>query len=110
MPKRPVAAAAAKIKIDPELKRQMDAESPGGAGQVEAVLYLRPAAGEVAVPPERMEALAKEILGRAASACGEAAQDFNVFGNLGMFVVVAGRPFMRELLKQPEVASATANR
>ena len=96
-------------KIDPELQRQLDSAATG-EGPLEAVLYLRPPPGEAAVPPERMEELAREILDRASAAAGEAAHDYNVFRNLGMFAVVAGRSLLRELLKQPEVGSAVANR
>ena len=96
-------------RIDPDLRRQLESTAAGDA-PVEAVLYLRPQPGQLAVPPERMDELAREILERAGAAAGEAAHAYNVFRNLGMVAVVGGRSFLRELLKQPEVSSAVANR
>ena len=96
-------------KIDPELRRQLESTAAGDA-PLEAVLYLQPPPGEVAVPPERMEDLVREILERVGATAGEAAHAYNVFRNLGMVAVVGGRSFLRELLKQPEVRSAVANR
>lgn len=64
MPKRPAA------KIDPELQRQLESTA-ADSGPLEAVLYLRPPEGEAAVQPDRVEALAREILDRASAAAGE---------------------------------------
>ncbi len=36
--------------------------------------------------------------------------DFNVFPNLGYFVLVAAPVFVERVVDQPEVASASANR
>ncbi len=96
-------------RIDPELRRQLDRVAAGDA-PIEAVVYLRPPAGQAAVAADEMEALARKLLDRAAAAAGERERQCNVFHNLGMFVVAGGRQLVEELLKQPEVASAVANR
>ena len=56
--------------------------------------------------------LAELVVGRVAEELGAAAghYDFNVFPNLGYFVLSAPAGFVERVLDQPEVASASANR
>jgi len=96
-------------KIDPELLRQLD-EVGAGAAPVGAVVFLRPPKGQTAVSSADLEHVAQSMLKRVAKKTGEKPADFNLFKNLGMFAVVGGRTFLRELVKQPEVASAVANK
>ena len=49
------------------------------------------------------------MLDRSATASGSAADRFNVFENLGAFVVSGSPALIRAVLGQPEVASAVAN-
>ncbi len=98
------------MKTDPELLRQLDALA-ASQEPVQAVFYLRPAGAlEKTLPPEQVEETTRAILERVEKRVGATAQDVNVFRNLSSFVVSAGAAFVRELLKQPEIASAMANR
>jgi hypothetical protein len=109
-----------KTKIDPELIRQLDAAqghakaagvTAAGPSPVQAVIYLHPTeTGQAAVPPDQIQGVVDELLGRVAKAVGEAPQRHNTFRNLGSFAVQAAPGFIRELIRQPEVASAVANR
>jgi hypothetical protein len=94
---------------DPELVRQMRAAA-GDDASVEAVFMLAPEDPSQVVPsPERTEELSRHLLERVKVRIGKAAADFNVFRNMGSFVVSAHPDFLRELIAQPEIASAMAN-
>jgi hypothetical protein len=97
----------AATRVDPELLRQLDATAPSRE-PVQAVFRLR-VAGPAAPPPERIEAVTRELLARVAAKVGVRAQEVNVFRQLGAFVVVADASYIRQLLSEPEVASAAAN-
>ena len=98
-------------KTDPELLKQLEATAASDTSEVEAVIRLRPDDASQVVPtPERTEELANELLTRVKSEVGESVSRYNVFRNLGAFVVSAPPPFIRKLISQPEVAAATANR
>ena len=104
-----------RAKIDPELTRQLNAASPRGAAAaapdpVQAVVYLRPAGGELAVPADRIQGIVDALLSRVAETVGGASPRHNTFRNLGSFAVAAGPAFIRELIRQPEVAAAMANK
>lgn len=97
-------------KADTELLRQLDAAAASQA-VVEAVCRLRASrSSREILSPERTEVLTRKLLARVEGLVGTGARDFNVFRHLGSFVVCAEAPFVRELLKQPEIASALANR
>lgn len=102
----------AKKRIDPRLLAQLDAGAGVKASAlVEAVVQLQPAAvGEVAPAPERTEAIVRSVLARVTMKLGLEPADFNVFPNLGSFLIAASRAYLRELLDQPEVQAAVANR
>ena len=94
---------------DPELVRQMHAAT-GDDASVEAVFMLAPEDPSQVVPsPERTEELTRHLLERVKARIGKAAEDFNVFRHMGSFVVSAHPDFLRELIAQPEIASAMAN-
>ena len=95
---------------DPELVRQMHAATDDDDASVEAVFMLAPEDPSEVVPsPERTEELTRHLLERVKARIGKAAEDVNVFRNMGSFVVSAHPDFLRELIAQPEVASAMAN-
>ncbi len=95
----------ADVDIDPELIRQLD-EAPG---EVAAVLRLRGEnASEIVPSPERTEELTHQVVGRVKKKLGAEAR-YNVFKNLGSFVVSGGPQLIRELIAQPEVVAAVAN-
>ena len=92
---------------DAELTRQLERAAAAGT-PVEAVVLLR---SRRDVPdPARTEKLARELVDRVQDSTGREAVDVHVFRNLGRFVVAADAAFLRELLAQPEVDSAMANR
>jgi hypothetical protein len=97
-------------KVDPELLRQLDAAGSAGS-PVEAVIALRPYGQDARVlTPEQTERLSRQLLERTQRRVGVGARAVNVFEYLGSFLVVAEPAFLRELLAQPEVRSAVANR
>ncbi|HYV06730.1 MAG TPA: hypothetical protein VFB82_19200 [Blastocatellia bacterium] len=94
---------------DTELVRQMHAARDSDAS-VEAVFILTPEDPSQIVPsPERTEALTRQLLERVKARIGKAAEDVNIFRNMGSFVVSAHPEFLREMIAQPEIASAMAN-
>ena len=97
-------------KIDPELSRQLNGVAASDQ-PVEAVVRLHPDDPSEIVPsPERTEELAKTVLRRVGKRLGNLKTRYNVFKNLGSFVVSAPPEVLRELISQPEVAAAVANR
>jgi hypothetical protein len=101
-----------RAKIDPELRRQLDGAAAAEAAPVEAILRLRSRTRSLAPPPGATRDLAEVLITRVAEELGVTAQDydFNVFPNLGYFVLSASPGFVERVLDQPEVASASANR
>jgi hypothetical protein len=100
-------------KVDPELRRQLSGSAAAEARPVEAILRLRPTPrSAVAPPPRATRQLAELVVSRVAEELGVAQEDydFNVFPNLGYFVLVAPPVFVERVVDQPEVASASANR
>lgn len=97
-------------KIDPELAKQLEPTAASQDKKVEAVIRLKPDDASQVVPaPERTETLTNQLIERVHGQVGEPATRYNVFRNLGSFVVSAPPSFIRELISQPEVASAVAN-
>lgn len=111
-PRREFAVARPKKQIDPRLLAQLEAAAETKASAlVEAVVQLRPeAAADVVPAPERTEEIVRTVLARVTGKLGMDPADFNVFPNLGSFVISASREYLRELLDQPEVQGALANR
>ncbi len=100
----------AHAKLDPVLIKQLSAAQQTSSDPIEAVVYLRPTKGSAALQADRVERTVTTLLDRVNQSTGCQPRDYNTFRNLGSFVVVAEASFIRELLKQPEVASAVANR
>jgi hypothetical protein len=103
-----------KVKVDPELRRQLDQAAASRPAPVEAVLRLRPPTRRSSRTPEpgAAQEAARDVLTRVADELGAAATDydFNVFPNLGYLVLKAPAAFVERVLAQPEIASASANR
>jgi hypothetical protein len=99
-----------RAKADPELMRQLDAVAARDQS-VEAVFTLRPDASPRADSgPERTEEIASRVLARVKERVGLDADQVNIFRHFSSFAVCAPACFVRELLTQPEIASAMANR
>jgi hypothetical protein len=103
-----MAAHKAPTKVDPELERQINSAA-AESKTVEAVLMLRQSPTQIAANPDGATTIVEEVLKRVKEKAGTAAKQVNVFQNLGMFIVEAEPSFLRELLAQPEIASAVAN-
>ena len=97
-----------RVKTDPELRRQLKAEN-SDMEMVQAVFTLRPSTLKAATPT-KVEEVTQEVLDRVADEIGVKAEEINIFRNLGAFAVSAPPDFIRALLTEPEIASATANR
>jgi len=97
-------------KIDPELLRQLD-QTTASQEPVEVVVRLRSAdPGRTVAAPEKTEGMAHQIVDRVKVQLGRPFARMNIFRNLGSFVIAADPSFVRELIGQPEVAAAMANR
>jgi hypothetical protein len=98
-------------RVDPELIAQVSAAATRSQPIVEAVIRVRPEdPAQPAASPERTEAIARQLVERVGKETGAAAERVNVFRNLGTFAVAASPEFVKTLYRQPEVASAMANR
>jgi protein-disulfide isomerase-like protein with CxxC motif len=97
----------AKRRTDPELVRQLD-EAKKSGDTVEAVVQLERQAGTAPVP-DAVRAQAERAIRRATEVSGEDPADVNVMANLATAYVSGSEKFVRELVTQPEVASAVAN-
>ena len=96
-------------KSDPELLRQLGEEGDDAQGPVVAVVRLMPEdPSQIVPPPERTAEIARSVIERVKEKV-EGFERHNVFQNLGYFVIAASRPFLRELISQPEVAKVIAN-
>lgn len=95
-------------KVDPKLMNQLE---QAGADQttVQAVFTLDLPKKKLLEPAE-VEAATERVLQRVEQNVGSKAQDYNIFRNLGAFVVEADEPFIRALIDEPEIATAVANR
>jgi hypothetical protein len=85
--------------------QQLDAAA-AGSKPVEAVVTLKPDS----VEPKDVEASAQRLVERVQKETGVDPHDVNVLSNLGLVMISADAPFVRNLLEQPEVQSVAANR
>ena len=99
-----------KTDIDPELEKQLNSAAASNE-PVEAVFRLKPDDPSQIVPsPERTKQIVESILKRVKSRIGKSAARHNIFTNLGSFAVAASPDFVRNIISQPEVVAAVANR
>ena len=96
-----------RTKTDPVLLEQIAAARRRKS--IDAVFTLRLPRRKV-VEPGRIENLARKILDRVAAAAGVTYGEVNVFGNLGAFAISAEPAFLRALIREPDIAAATASR
>jgi hypothetical protein len=61
------------------------------------------------IAPDQVDSVVKTVLNRVEDETGEKPADYNVFGNLGSFIVDAPREFIQKLTEQREIESAVAN-
>jgi len=94
-------------KTDPELKRQLKA-GKSKEDLVQAVFTLHLSTRQTD-EPTHVEEMTQKVLDRVADEVGIEAKEINIFRNLGAFAVSASPDFIRALLSEPEIATATAN-
>lgn len=95
------------VKTDPELMRQLETTATEDE-LVQAVFTLRLPTKQLLVP-RRVEEVTHEVLERVSQQMGIDAAEVNIFRNLGAFAISAPSSFIRELLSEPEIASAISN-
>jgi hypothetical protein len=99
------------IQIDPDLTKQIQAAKAKPAAPVEAVIALQPRKGDgITVPSAEMAAVVAGLMKKVGAKSGKAPQRQTVFKNMGSFFVAADPEFVEELIAQPEVKSAVANK
>jgi hypothetical protein len=104
------AQSSPKARTDAELVKQLKTAATDDK-LVEAVVRLRSDDPFQIVPPaERTEEITTRLLERVKKESGQTASRYNVFRNLGSFVVSAPPTFIEGLTRQPEVVSIVANR
>lgn len=96
-------------RVDPELVKQIN-EAAADA-KIGAVIRISPPSPDMVAPtPEETERIAHDLLDRAQKRESSHAADYNVFRNLGYFVVSATPAYLKALIDEPEVANALPNR
>jgi hypothetical protein len=98
-----------RVEIDAELLRQLEAAAAQHT-PVGVVVSLQPGPSRTAIPAEEVEPVVRGVLKRVGEEIGAAPGQVQIFRNLGAFALSAPAPFVRKLLDQEEIASATANR
>jgi hypothetical protein len=75
------------------------------------VIKLRPEeTKQLVASPDHTTEVANQVIKRVSEKLGLQAERMTLFRNLGSFSISAAPQFLRELLDQPEVAGAIANR
>jgi chaperonin cofactor prefoldin len=93
-----------------ELRRQLEAAKSDNE-EVQAVVSLQPpAAAQRFLTPDQTVELTQRLLRQVEQETGQAPTDFNIFENLGSFVVSASPEFIERMLQHDEVATAVPNR
>ena len=99
-----------KATTDQELLQQLEQAESGGH-ELQAVFALRPPdPSQKFLTPDQTLTMVENLLKRLQQETGEFPRDYNVFKNLGSFIVAASPTFINKLLEQEEIASAMANR
>jgi hypothetical protein len=95
-------------KVHPGLLEQLDR---AGAEPVQAIFQLRTSDdADAKLAPDAAANLADQLLARVAAKVGHPARRANVLRNLATMIVEADPEFLRSLIGQPEIASASANK
>ena len=93
---------------DPELLRQLDAAAQSDAS-LSATFTLRSPSAERPLSPEETKSAVEQIMNRARQATGDRERGVTVFANIQSFAVDAPAPFIKTILGEPEIESASAN-
>lgn len=97
-----------KKKTDPELLRQIASYETNNE-EIEAVFSLALPMKKLLDPAQVVETT-HQVLKRAEKVVGSKAKDVNIFKNVGSFVVSGDASFIRQIIDDPDIASAVANK
>lgn len=97
-----------KKKTDPELLRQID-DVNNNNDSIQAVFSLDLPMKKL-LDPKQVEETAYQVLDRAEKEVGSKPKDVNIFKNVGTFVVSANASFIRNIIDDPCISSAVANK
>lgn len=95
-------------KTDPELLRQIDAVQTNNES-IQAVFSLALPLKKL-LDPKQVEETTNQVLERAEKEVGSKPKDVNIFKNLGSFVVSADASFIRQIIDDPDIETALANK
>jgi hypothetical protein len=99
-----------RAKVDPALRAAL-ATAKAGRGTVDAVVTLAPSDPAIGVDsPAETVKKGRALVARVRAAVGTEPDAVNVFENLQSMAVSADASFIEELISQPEVNAAMANR
>jgi hypothetical protein len=102
------ASRGKQIRTNPELTRQLDA-AKGTDQVVEAVLMMKQSGANANLTTKQAREIAESVIERVERDVGVSPSAVNVLENLGVLVIAAEEPFVRQLIEQPEFDSAAAN-
>ncbi len=97
-----------KTKTDPELIKQIDSVKADNE-QIQAVFSLDLPLKKL-LDPKQVEDTTHRVLQRAQERAGSQAEDVNIFENLGSFSVSADASVIRQIIDDPDIKTAVANR
>jgi hypothetical protein len=88
--------------VDPKLREQLDDAGDGGSVKAVIALATTPQAGGAA------SSAAQDLLHRVSQEVGEQPQEVTPLAHLGVVIVRGSGRYLRQLLDQEQVVSATA--
>jgi hypothetical protein len=95
-------------KVSPELMEQLH---NAGSEPVQAILHLQSAKeADASLTDAETQRISDNLLKRVAAEIGESAIRSNLLRSLRTLIVEAKPAFVKSLLQQPEIASASVNR
>ncbi len=97
-----------RTKTDPELLRQIDAVETDD-DSIQAVFSLALPMKKL-LDPKQVEETTNQVLERAEKEVGSKPKNVNIFKNLGSFTVSADASFIRQIIDDPDIDSAVANK
>ncbi len=95
-------------KTDPELLRQIN-DVADNNDSIQAVFSLDLPMKKL-LDPRQVEETAYQVLDRAEKEAGSKPKDVNIFKNVGTFAVSADASFIRNIIDDPDISSAVANK
>ena len=95
-------------KTDPELLRQIDSVETNN-DSIQAVFSLALPLKKL-LDPKQVEEKTNQVLERVEREVGSKPKEVNIFKNLGSFLVSADASFIRQVINDPDIDTAVANK